>query len=138
MNTPKFKNIQQTNFHQTLKKRVQDYFSQNNLPATGNFSLYFKASLFWCLYIAGYIHLVFFTPTTWMAIPECLIMGALTAAIGFNVMHDGGHGSFSQSPFWNWVAAYSVNGLGASMLIWSNKHNIIHNPVLEGVSMRGR
>ena len=127
MNTPKFKNTQQTNFHQTLKKRVQEYFSQNNLPATGNISLYFKAGLFWLLYIAGYIHLVFFTPVTWMAIPECLIMGALTAAIGFNVMHDGGHGSFSQSAFWNWAAAYSVNGLGASMLMWSNKHNIIHH-----------
>ena len=54
-------------------------------------------------------------------------MGGLTAGIGFNVMHDGGHGSFSNSKFWNKIAAFSVNGLGASMLMWNNKHNIIHH-----------
>src|SRR5690348_17742587 len=41
-------------------------------------------------------HLVFFTPGTWIAIPECIFFGLLTAAIGFNVMHDGAHGSFSK------------------------------------------
>ena len=33
--------------------------------------------------------LVFYTPATWLAITECIVLGGLTAAIGFNVMHDG-------------------------------------------------
>lgn len=127
MITPKFRNTSGSNFHQTLKKRVQEYFSENNLKPTGNFTLYFKALLFWFCYIALYIHLIFFTPANWIATIECLAMGGLTAAIGFNVMHDGGHGSFSTKKFWNTIAAYSVNGLGASMLMWNNKHNIVHH-----------
>jgi linoleoyl-CoA desaturase len=125
--TPKFRNTTGSNFHQEVKKRVQAYFTEKNLEPTGNFSLYFKAGLLWALYVAGYVHLIFFTPPSLWAVLECLIMGGLTAAIGFNVMHDGGHGSFSKSKLWNDLAAYSVNGLGASMIMWMNKHNIIHH-----------
>lgn len=126
--TPKFRNLNRSNFHQELKKRVNNYFEQNNISATGNWSLYFKAILFWTLYVALYIHVLFFTPANnWIALAECLLMGGLTAAIGFNVMHDGGHGSFSKSKFWNKIAAYSVNALGASGIMWNNKHNIIHH-----------
>ena len=127
MTTPKFRNAAKSNFHQELKKRVQQYFSENQIEQTGNFSLYFKAILMWSLYVALYVHLVFFTPHLAIAAFECLIMGGLTAGIGFNVMHDGGHESFSNSKFWNKIAAFSVNGLGARMQMWKNKHNIIHH-----------
>lgn len=125
--TPKFRNPIGSTFHQELKKRVNQYFQENQISPTGNFSLYFKAILLWTLYIGLYVHLVFFTPPSFIAIIECLIMGGITAAIGFNVMHDGGHGSFSKHKFWNDIAAYSVNGLGASMIMWMNKHNIVHH-----------
>ncbi len=127
MATPKFKNSKGSNFHKELKQRVNDYFVQNNKLSTGNFGLYFKAGLFWALYVLLYVHVLFFTPGTWLAVAECFAMGGLTAAIGFNVMHDGGHGSFSGSSFWNKIAAFSVNGLGASAIMWNNKHNIIHH-----------
>lgn len=128
MATPKFVNTGKTNFYQELKDRVNDYFARTKKPSTGNFGLYFKAGLLWSLYIALYIIMVFFTPVnTWVAILGCLAMGGLTAAIGFNVMHDGGHGSFSNNKIWNKIAAYSVNALGASGIMWNNKHNIIHH-----------
>lgn len=124
---PKFLNKSNTKFHSELKKRVSQYFQQNNISPTGNSALHFKAILLWALYIAGYIHLVFFTPPGWIAILESILMGGLTAAIGFNVMHDGGHGSFSRNPTVNKLAAYSVNLLGASAIMWSTKHNVIHH-----------
>jgi len=127
MATPKFLNVNGSTFHQELKRRVNNYFTESKKPAHGNFGLYFKAVLFWTIYVALYIHVLFFTPVTWVAILECFVMGGLTAAIGFNVMHDGGHGSFSKSKFWNKIAAFSVNALGASGIMWNNKHNIIHH-----------
>ncbi len=127
MATPKFMNLQGSNFHQELKRRVNNYFVETKKPSTGNFSLYFKAGLLWTLYIALYVHVVFFPPIAWIGIIECLIMGGLTAAIGFNVMHDGGHGSFSPSKTWNKIASFSANALGASAIMWNNKHNIIHH-----------
>ncbi|MBL7703192.1 MAG: acyl-CoA desaturase [Ferruginibacter sp.] len=127
MATPKFANITGSNFHQELKRRVSNYFTEAKKPSHGNFSLYFKAGLLWTLYIALYVHVMFFTPQNWIAILECFAMGGLTAAIGFNVMHDGSHGSFSKSKIWNKIAAFSANALGASGIMWNNKHNIIHH-----------
>lgn len=127
MSTPKFLNTQRSNFHQELKQRVNHYFEDARKKATGNFGLHFKAILLWSLYIALYVHVIFFTPDNWIALLECVFMGGLTAAIGFNVMHDGGHGSFSSNPFWNKIAAFSVNALGASAIMWNNKHNIVHH-----------
>ena len=98
MATPKF--IQNsTDFHQELKQRVNQYFTDRKKSSTGNFSLFFKAIFFFLTYVALYIHLVYFTPSALLAIIECILLGCFTAAIGFNVMHDGGHGSFSKSKF---------------------------------------
>jgi len=114
-------------FHTVLKNRVNQYFTEHQRPMTGNFSLLFKAALFCICYLLVYVHLVFFTPSVWIAIPECVFFGLLTAAIGFNVMHDGAHGSFSKYPFLNKVAGASLNFLGGSAIMWNMKHNIIHH-----------
>ncbi|MEP7109033.1 MAG: fatty acid desaturase, partial [Ferruginibacter sp.] len=126
MATPKF--IQTTtDFHQELKKRVNQYFIERKKSSTGNFGLYLKAGFFFAAYLGLYVHLVYFMPAVWLAIAECILLGCFTAAIGFNVMHDGGHGSFSKSKSWNRIAAVSVNFLGASSIMWNMKHNIIHH-----------
>ena len=126
MATPKF--LQgKGDFHIELKKRVSQYFTEHKRPMTGNNALLFKAILFCLGYILLYIHLVFFTPMLWIAIPECVLFGGLTAAIGFNVMHDGAHGSFSRFKAVNKMAGFSLNFLGASAIMWNMKHNIIHH-----------
>ncbi|MDQ2721134.1 MAG: acyl-CoA desaturase [Bacteroidota bacterium] len=126
MTTPKF--LQgKGDFHIELKKRVNQYFADHKRPMTGNFSLLFKAALFCMGYVLIYVHLVFFTPGIWIAIPECVLFGCLTAAIGFNVMHDGAHGSFSNHKILNKAAGFSLNFLGASAIMWNMKHNIIHH-----------
>lgn len=127
MATPKFANVKGSQFHQELKRRVQQYFQDKKKPMSGNATLYTKAIILFLIYFALYVHLVFFTPPTWLAILECILMGGATAAIGFNVMHDGSHGSFSNSKIANKLAAFSANILGASGIMWNNKHNIIHH-----------
>jgi linoleoyl-CoA desaturase len=126
MATPKFLHTS-TTFHQELKKRVNQYFIERKKPSTGNMRLWIKGIFFFIAYFGLYVHLVYFTPATWLAIVECVLFGLFTAAIGFNVMHDGGHGSFSKSKAWNRIAAVSVNFLGASSIMWNQKHNIIHH-----------
>ncbi|WP_317235994.1 fatty acid desaturase family protein [Niabella hibiscisoli] len=69
----------------------------------------------------------FYTPQAWLALTECLFLGLLTAAIGFNVMHDGAHGSFSNNTKVNMAAAYTLDLLGASSFMWNTKHNIVHH-----------
>lgn len=126
MHHPKFP-TPPVSFHRELKKRINDYFQQTGKRPTGNFSLYFKAALLITTFLAVYVHLVFFTPAWWVAFPECFILGGLTAAIGFNVMHDGMHGSFSRRKWVNHFAGLTLNFLGANNFMWATKHNIIHH-----------
>ena len=134
MSTPKFLQGKGT-FHTELKNRVNLYFSEMKKPTTGNALLFLKALFFCTCYILLYVHLVFFTPAWWVAFPECIFMAIIISGIGFNVMHDGSHGSFSKSKVLNKMAKASVNFLGASAIMWHTKHNIIHHTYtnIEGV-----
>ena len=110
-----------------LKFRVNEYFKKNNISPTGNFSLYFKAIILITIFVITYIHLVFFTPSTFFAILECILLGILISSIGFNVLHDGSHGSFSKSKTINKFAASAISLLGANHFMWNMKHNMIHH-----------
>lgn len=116
-----------SSFHADLKGRIKNYFTEKNLKTTGNFSLYFKAIAMVLAFIGVYIHLVFFTPFWPFAILEAIILGGLTAGIGFNVMHDGAHGSFSRKGWVNELAGISINFLGANVYMWKTKHNVAHH-----------
>jgi linoleoyl-CoA desaturase len=110
-----------------MKKRISDYFTEAGRSTTGNYQLFLKAIVLMSLFVIIYIHLVFFTPIAWVAIPECILLGCVVAAIGFNVMHDGAHGSFSKNHTVNKLAALSLNILGGNSFMWNVKHNVIHH-----------
>jgi linoleoyl-CoA desaturase len=127
MPTPKYQSTN-AHFNTTLKERVNAYFAENNLNPHGNFSLYAKATLLVGLYFALYVQMVFFTPASFLVgLLECVALGVVTAGIGFNVMHDGVHGSFSNKKWLNNLAGITLNLLGASKTMWYNKHNLIHH-----------
>lgn len=113
--------------HLQLKKKVQKYFDEEGIAPTGNNRLYIKASIFIGLLIIVYLHLLLFTPVWYFSIFECVLLGALIACVGFNIMHDGSHGSFSKYNVVNKLAAYSANMVGASHFMWNMKHNMLHH-----------
>lgn len=123
---PKFPAVTQS-LHSELKRRVQEYFDQRGIDATGNHRLFSKAILLIVSFVLVYVHLLFFTPSGLLAIGECILLGGIVAAIGFNVMHDGSHGSFSQKKWLNRIAASSISMLGANHFMWNMKHNMIHH-----------
>ena len=126
MSIPKFSNIPNS-FHSELKKRISQYFEEVGKSSTGNYKLFIKAVILMVAFVFLYIHLVFFTPNLFFQILESVILGAVVAAIGFNVMHDGAHGSFSKYKWVNKLAAFSLNILGGNSFMWNMKHNIIHH-----------
>jgi len=126
MSVPKFAQAS-GNFHSELKKRIQEYFSNTGKPATGGSSLFIKGIVLLLTFIGLYIHLLWFTPPVFLGIIECALLGSVVASIGFNVMHDGAHGSFSKHRSVNYLAAFSLNILGGNSFMWNMKHNIIHH-----------
>ncbi len=114
-------------FFSTLKERVDQYFTQKNIHPYGNWKLYLKSGLQVLSLITLYVILVFFTPVTWVAILLCALMGLNFAVIGFNIMHEGGHQSYSRHQWINKISAYFLNVLGGSTHYWKIKHNINHH-----------
>ena len=114
-------------FTETLKARINSYFENNKIQLTGNRQLYIKTGILVSTLIAIYVTLVFFTPPVWLSVLLCGLLGVNFAAIGFNVMHDGAHGSYSGKKTVNEIMAYSLNLMGGSSYIWKIKHNLIHH-----------
>jgi linoleoyl-CoA desaturase len=123
---PKFASVPQS-FHAELKKRIGDYFEKLGKDSTGNLSLFVKAVILIGAFVFLYVNLVFFTPATWLAILECIVLGGVVSAIGFNIMHDGAHGSFSKNKSLNRAAAFTLNVLGGNSFMWNMKHNVVHH-----------
>jgi linoleoyl-CoA desaturase len=126
MATPKFATVKQS-FHVELKKRINDYFETTGKSLVGNTRLYTKAIILFASFLFLYIHLVFFTPGIVWAIIECVLLGIAVSGIGFNIMHDGAHGSFSKYKWLNNIASFSLDLLGGSSFMWNMKHNVIHH-----------
>jgi linoleoyl-CoA desaturase len=126
MNIPKFPGTQHS-FHTELKTKISQYFLEVGRSTTGNYQLFIKAVILMVSFILIYIHLVFFTPAIVWQVLESILLGCLVAAIGFNVMHDGAHGSFSRYKWINQLAAFSLNILGGNSFMWNVKHNVIHH-----------
>lgn len=126
MAVPKFSNVPHS-FHSELKRRISEYFEEVGQSTYGNYNLFIKAVILMISFVLVYTHLVFFTPNVFFSIIECIILGGVASAIGFNVMHDGAHGSFSSNKLVNRFAAFSLNILGGNSFMWNVKHNIIHH-----------
>ncbi len=114
-------------FQAELKKRVDEYFKDKGIKSTGNYKLYLKSAILSLTFIAIYGALVFADVNVWVAIALAILLGMNVAAIGFNVMHDGAHGSYSKSSIINEMAASSLDFLGGSSFMWKVKHNLIHH-----------
>lgn len=126
LQAPKFP-AAKTNFQTEVKRRVEGYFSENKISSAGNRKLYVKTFIILSYFTAVYVALVFYTWPVAVSLLLCLALGVGVAAIGFNIMHDGAHGSFSESRSVNDLAANTLDMLGASSYMWKTKHNVVHH-----------
>jgi len=114
-------------FYDTVKQRVEEYFTKNNIEQTGNFWLYLKALT---LVPAAVILYVFLLTANYHPLVGILLSGLfgfVLASIGFNIMHDACHGSYSSKKWINYMMGLSLNCLGGNSFIWKQKHNVVHH-----------
>lgn len=114
-------------FYKSLKEKVDHYFISLDLQPAGNTPLYLKSIFQVSLAVILYTVLVFFTPTALFALVLSFVLGINLALIGFNVMHEGGHHTFSSVPWINNFSAYFLNALGGISYYWKIKHNVNHH-----------
>jgi linoleoyl-CoA desaturase len=111
------------NFLAGLRKQVNGYFKERNISQAGDSRLIWKSliilSVFCVLY---YLPLGGFDFPVWGLALIYGIQGIMLSLIGFNIMHDGSHDSFSEKSSINRLAALSLNFLGGNALFWKQKH----------------
>ena len=120
-------NNKNNDFYISLKSAVDDYFEKNHLKKTGDWRLFSKTIILVIAALTCYCVLLFAAPAPWLALLLCAAFGFSLASIGFSVMHDANHGSYSTNPKLNDFLGLSLNAMGASSYMWKQKHNIIHH-----------
>lgn len=123
----KFVNKDKSLFFPTLRKRVDAYFTENNLSKSGNNALLTKSIILLLLYLVPFAGLLAFTPGLFVSLLLWFVMGIGVAGVAMSVMHDANHGAFSTNKTINYLMAHSVNLLGASAFNWKLQHNILHH-----------
>ena len=114
-------------FFQALKADVEAYFKTNGIKKTGNIKLYAKSVVLLLLAIGLYVGLLIMPAGFFPGVPMALLLGFTLAGIGFNIMHDACHGSYSSKGWVNNLLGLTLNALGGNAFIWKQKHNIIHH-----------
>ena len=118
---------QNNSFSDTLQAEVKNYFTEKNIKQTGDYRLFLKSATLIPAALGIYVLLLTMTLPVWGALLLCAVLGFILACIGFNVMHDACHGSYSRNKNLNYIMGLSMNALGSNAFIWKFKHNIIHH-----------
>jgi linoleoyl-CoA desaturase len=114
-------------FQLELKRRVDAYFSETGSPRRDVAAWYLKAATILVTFAASYTLLVFFASAWWQAVPLTIVLALSVVGIGFNIMHDGGHGAVSRYRAVNRLMAHSLDIVGGSSYLWHWKHAVLHH-----------
>ncbi|MEY4660840.1 MAG: hypothetical protein RLZZ42_792, partial [Bacteroidota bacterium] len=99
-------------FFNALKAEVDAYFERSGLKKTGNWRLYTKTMILIPAAVGIYLTLIMVDMHWALSSLLWVVFGLNMAAIGFNVMHDACHGSFSTKNWVNEVFGLTNNFLG--------------------------
>jgi len=114
-------------FIRELRRRVDAYFEQTGRSRRDCPGMYFKTASVLAWFVGAYLLLLFVVTSWWSVLPLAIILGVATAAIGFNIQHDGGHKAYSGRRWINKIAAMTLDLMGGSSYLWDWKHNSINH-----------
>jgi linoleoyl-CoA desaturase len=110
-----------------LKAEVDAYFRKEQVKMTGDWRLYLKTAILVPTAITLYVILLTAGLSLGWGLLLSGLLGFTLASIGFNVMHDACHGSYSSKKWVNNLLGLTLNALGGNAFIWKFKHNVIHH-----------
>jgi linoleoyl-CoA desaturase len=114
-------------FQVELQRRVDEYFRGTGLRKRDCWQMYLKTVLVLACFATCYATLVFVAHTLGQGLLLAVLLGLCTAAIGFDVQHDGGHQAYSERRWVNQVMAMTMDLIGGSSYVWRWKHAVIHH-----------
>lgn len=122
-------------FQADLRTRVDEWFERSGRSSNANGAMRLKTAVVLAWSAASWGLLVFGEIHGWQAPLLAVSLGLGLAGIGFNVMHDANHGSWSKHARVNGTLAFTSDLLGASSWLWRQKHNVLHHTYANIVGM---
>jgi len=123
----KFARPDTSQFFNTLRRKVNKYFQENNLSKNADHRMVVKTIAMFLIYFIPYFVILLAGLHNWAMLLCCMVMGLGLSGLGFSVGHDANHGAYSKYPFWNHLLGYSFNIIGGSSFTWKVQHNILHH-----------
>ena len=123
----KFTNPEKSTFFPTLRQRVDQHFSSNNICKTGGSKIIYKALFMLSLYLIPYTMIMTGYFSNMVMLGLTVIMGLGVAGVGMSVMHDAIHGSLATSKILNKFFGASIYLLGGNAYNWEVQHNRLHH-----------
>jgi len=114
-------------FRAALEAEVASFFTSRGLSRKGSYALWGKTAVLALWLASSYVLLVFAARQPWQFALLAVSLACAMAGIGFNVQHDGGHGSYATSTSVNRMMAFSLDLLGGSSYFWRYKHGGAHH-----------
>ena len=118
---------QQDSFEKELKKRVDEYFVTTGKPKRDCPEIYLKTLILLVWSLAAYLLLLFGSLPTFGSVLCLVSLGISITGIGFNIMHDAIHQSYSNNQNINKIMSFSIDLIGGSSYFWYWKHNYLHH-----------
>ncbi len=125
--TIRFSRVQGAGFSTELRKRINEYFKENQKKIHGNWGVYHKTIIWHFLYLAPYVLILNGILGAWANIGLAVLMGVAMCGIGLNVMHDANHGTFARKKWLNKLAGGSLVLMGGNPFTWRMQHNVLHH-----------
>jgi linoleoyl-CoA desaturase len=118
---------EQKQFASTLRKNVNNYFSENKISPKGDERLAFKTATMLSFYIVPFVLFLTIPMHAWEGLLLVIVMGIGVAGIGMSVMHDAVHGAYSRKPWLNELMGGTLYLIGSNVATWKIQHNVLHH-----------
>ena len=125
--TKKLKFAKNSGFQTELRRRVDQLLENSNFRERDCPQMYLKTAVLLLVFFCIYASLVFLAQTWWQVVPLCMMLGVVTAGIGFGIQHDGAHQAYSSLSWVNKLMSMSLDLIGGSSYIWHWKHDVLHH-----------
>lgn len=114
-------------FFITLRKRVDEYFKQNDIQRQANVKMVWKTVLLFALYLVPFGLILSNQFPPWVMLLLSVVMGMGLAGVGMSIMHDGNHGAYSRNQWVNKLIGSSIYLIGGNKRNWKMQHNVLHH-----------
>ncbi len=124
----KFNKHDRPEFFKELRKRVSQYFEENNISKYANLNMKLKTVFMLLLYFVPLAILILGIQTSiWSVLAMWGLMGFGMSGIGLSIMHDANHGAYSKNKFVNNSLGFLLNFIGGYHQNWKIQHNVLHH-----------